>query len=56
MQCRCHVFDNSYCCNNDNSYCCNNDNSYCCNNDNSCNNGIGNDNDPKENKSGTVIE
>ena len=53
MQCRCHVFDNSYCCNNDNSYCCNNDNSY--NNDN-CNNGIGNDNDHKENKSDTVIE
>ena len=45
MQCRCHVFDNSYCCNNDNSY----------NNDN-CNNGIGNDNDLKENKSDTVIE
>ena len=44
MQCRCHIFDNSYCRNNDNSY-------Y---NDN-CNNGTGNDNDLKENKSDTVI-
>ena len=45
MQCRCHIFDNSYCCNNDNSY----------NNDN-CNNGIGNDKNLKENKSDIVIE